>query len=428
MLPAGQEWAAERKGAPVRIIHAADLHIDSQFEGLSAALSDHAAADLISGATRSAFRSLITWALEEKPDAVVLAGDVFDGAWKSTGTRRVFLAGMTDLADAGIPVVMASGNHDAESVLLHDVVYPDSMHVFPVHEPRTFELRDAGLAFHGQGYATPAVEHSLAREYPAPVAGLVNVGVLHANVGATAGHGNYSPCTADDLRALEYEYVALGHIHGRREFAERDRVFAAYSGNLQGRSARETGPKGALLVDLADPSRPDLTFQPLDVLRWELLDVSAAPDARVDDVLDAVAEEYARARDRHAGTPLILRTRITATPTLAAQLRVDEDFTEQIRDITTGSLLEKVTFSALPTEALEAPLDADLQADIHAAVASLTPADVTDVLADLRLRARGPLKGSDIDLASSTYLASVIERAGEDLLSRLSVESSGGEA
>jgi DNA repair exonuclease SbcCD nuclease subunit len=412
----------------VRIIHAADLHIDSQFDGLSAALSDHAAADLISGATRSAFRALVDWALVEQPDAMVLAGDIFDGAWKSTGTRRVFLSGMTDLADAGIPVFMASGNHDAESVLLHDVVYPDSLHVFPVHEPRTFELPDAGLAFHGQGYATPAVEHSLAREYPAPLPGLVNVGVLHANVGATAGHRNYSPCTADDLRALEYEYVALGHIHGRREFVDGDRVFAAYSGNLQGRSARETGAKGALMIDFADPTRPDLMFRPLDVLRWEFLDVEAATDASVDDVLDAVAVEHSRARDRHAGTPLVLRTRISAMPALAAQLRVDGDFAEQVRDVTTGSLLEKVTFTSLESDEIGPPVDAELRAEVQAAAASLTPADVTELLAEVRMRARGPLKGSEIDLSSGAYLASVIERAGEDLLSHLSVESSGGDS
>ncbi len=409
----------------MRIIHAADLHIDSQLSGLSSALADHADADLISGATRSAFRGLIDWAITEQPDALVLAGDIFDGSWKHTGTRRVFVEGMRDLADAGIPVVMASGNHDAASVLMAEVIYPPSMHVLSVESAETLRLDDAGLSFHGQGYATPAIEHSLAAHYPLPDPGLVNIGVLHANVGGSSGHDNYSPCTADDLRSLDYSYVALGHVHARRSFLDGQRTFAAYPGNLQGRSVRETGPKGALLVDLADPRAPHVQFQPLDVLRWEVIEVDATDPARpmssADDVLAAIAADHQQLRAHSGSLPLIVRTRITADPRLLGALRASEELTELVRDVVAGSTLEKVTLHRAPHEESDAPVvDAALRAELERAIDDLAPGEASALLTEVRTRTQALLRDSGVDLSSSTALSALIAEAGQELLDELS--------
>lgn len=408
----------------MRIIHAADLHIDSQLAGLSAALVDHAESDLIAGATRSAFRALIDWALHEQPDAVVLAGDIFDGSWKHMSTRRVFVDGMRDLADAGIPVVMASGNHDAASVLMADVRYPDTMRVLSVDAPDSYRLDDLGLSFHGQGYATPAIEHSLAAHYPVPDPGQVNIGLLHANVGGSAGHDNYSPCTADDLRRLGYDYVALGHVHTRREFADGGRIFAAYPGNLQGRSVRETGPKGALLIDFADPLSPGVAFQPLDVLRWEVIDIYASDPARTltstSDVLDAVSAEHQRLRALHGDMPLIVRTRITADSRLLGTLRLSDDLTDQMRDVVSGSLLEKVSLQRAPESESSGPIvDAVLRAQIEQAIDELEPGDISAVLSDVRTRTQALLRDTGVDLSSTQALSALIREAGQELLDEI---------
>ena len=86
-------------------------------------------------------------------------------------------------------------------------------------------------------------------DYPEPVAGWFNIGVLHTACGR-AGHENYAPCTAADLAARGYDYWALGHVHAF-EIVSRD-PWIVYPGNLQGRSIRECGERGAVIVEVAD--------------------------------------------------------------------------------------------------------------------------------------------------------------------------------
>jgi DNA repair protein SbcD/Mre11 len=64
------------------------------------------------------------------------------------------------------------------------------------------------------------------------------------------GGRRYAPCTVDDLRRFGYDYWALGHIHAA-EIVSRD-PWIVFPGNLQGRSVRETGAKGAVRVTVED--------------------------------------------------------------------------------------------------------------------------------------------------------------------------------
>ena len=114
--------------------------------------------------------------------------------------------------------------------------------------------------------------------------------VLHANVGDVAEHAAYSPCRLDDLVGTGHDYWALGHIH-RRAILRAARPLVAYPGNLQGRSFKpsETGPKGALLVEVAD-GEPVTRFVDLAPIRFEeiAVDVSACEDLGA--VCDALVE------------------------------------------------------------------------------------------------------------------------------------------
>src|SRR3546814_13057718 len=82
-----------------RFLHAADIHLDSPLHGLSR--YEGLPEDDIRGATRAAFDTLVHRAIDEDVDFVVIAGDLFDGAWKDTSTGLCFARAMgrLDLAD-----------------------------------------------------------------------------------------------------------------------------------------------------------------------------------------------------------------------------------------------------------------------------------------------------------------------------------------
>lgn len=246
-----------------KFLHAADIHLDSPLLRLD--VYEGAPAADIRGATRRAFENLVQTALAETVDFVLLAGDVYDGNWKDYNTGLHFASRLARLREAGIPVLLAAGNHDAASSISRSLRLPDSVRVFPHDRPATVVLEPVNVAVHGQGFGTPAVRVDLSRGYPPPVPGCFNVGLLHTAVNGREGHEPYAPCTLAALREKGYDYWALGHVHQHEVLSEAPLV--VFPGNTQGRHARETGPKECVLVTVDDADRTAVDFRPLDIVR-----------------------------------------------------------------------------------------------------------------------------------------------------------------
>ena len=265
-----------------RFVHAADIHLDSPLRGLAG--QDGSVSACIRSATRQAFEQLITLTLEEQADFLVIAGDLYDGDWRDYRTGLFFARQMGRLAAGGIRAFLLYGNHDAESQITRRLVLPDNVSAFPSRQPQTFELKDLGVALHGQSYRQRDTEENLVPAYPQPVAGMVNVGVLHTGLGGAEGHANYAPCTLPELLNKGYDYWALGHVHRGSVLHERPHV--VFPGNLQARHINEAGPKSACLVTVEEGEIVDLALLQADVVRWSLVAVDVSDCYRVADVVE----------------------------------------------------------------------------------------------------------------------------------------------
>ncbi len=292
-----------------RFLHAADIHLDSPLHGL--ARYEGLPAEEIRSASRTAFDGLVQRVLDEALDFAVIAGDLFDGDWRDMGTGLYFARAMGRLDRAGIPVFILAGNHDAASVISRSVPWPPNVRIFGTRRAETHRLPDLGVALHGQGFASPAVTDNLVPAYPPADPHVFNIGVLHTAMAGRAGHADYAPCTLDDLRAKHYDYWALGHVHAFEIVAEAPHV--VYPGNLQGRTIRETGAKGAVIVTVTDREIVSVERIELDVLRWARLNVPCKPGADVTDLIRAgLGRLHA---DNASGRPLVARvTLVGETP------------------------------------------------------------------------------------------------------------------
>lgn len=262
----------------MRFIHAADLHLDSPLRGLSS--YPDAPADRLRTATRDAFLNLVSSAIDEHVDFMVIAGDVYDGDWKDFNTGLFFVRQMGRLRQAGIPVYLLYGNHDAESEMTRGLELPDNVHVFSSRKAETFRIDDKKVALHGRSFKVAATTENLLPGYPEPVAGWLNIGVLHTALEGNSQHAKYAPCSVAELQAKGYQYWALGHVHEHR--VQRGDVTIAYPGNMQGRHIRELGARGALLVTAEHGEITEVDRLEVDVLRWHALeiDISAVADLR----------------------------------------------------------------------------------------------------------------------------------------------------
>jgi hypothetical protein len=395
----------------MKLVHAADIHLDSPMHGLAA--YDGAPVDELRLAARRAFGALVDLCLDERADVLTIGGDLYDGDWHDYATGAFFAREAARLAEAGIPVVLVTGNHDAASRITKSLRLPESVHVLPVDAPGTVLLEELGLAVHGQGYATPAVSADLSLAYPAPVSGLVNVGLLHTSADGKLGHEPYAPSRVERLAERGYDFWGLGHIHERALLWEDPAIL--FPGCLQGRSVRETGPKGATVVTFGADGRPVLDARVLDVVRWAVVDVDATGATDADEVLSDATSALTRAVEAADGRLVAARVRIVGpSPAHAALLRdrraVEWDLRTAAGD---GVWIEKVQVRTTPVSAAAAaPLaDADdALASVAQAFASADLGALAEELAPLASRLPVTLGWDPTEDATLRALLEDVER------------------
>lgn len=303
-----------------RFIHAADPHLDSPLRGLEA--HDGAPIELLRGATRRAFENLVQLTLDECVDFLVIAGDIYDGDWKDYSTGLFFRGQMVRLFDKGIPVYLIAGNHDAASVISKKLSLPENVHVFSTRMAESMTVEGHPVVIHGHGFPNRAVPENLVKDYPSAVSGKFNLGLLHTSLTGRPGHDSYAPCSEADLREKGYGYWALGHIH-QPEIISQD-PWIVFSGNCQGRHARETGPRGCQVVTVSESLQVEsVVWHTLDVVRWQELKVDLAGINIESEALLRVGEALDKAVNEAEGHLVACRIVLVGTTSLHGSLHRD---------------------------------------------------------------------------------------------------------
>jgi DNA repair exonuclease SbcCD nuclease subunit len=335
-------------------LHAADIHLDSGFAGLSAGAPEAAA--LFAGATRAAFRKLVDAAIDGGVAFVVLAGDLYDGPARDVSAALFVRDQLRRLAEARIEVFLAKGNHDAESQIADVLESPPNLRVFSARRAETLQIDSLRVALHGRSFPERHVAEDFARGYPAAMPGWFNIGVLHTSADGRPPHAVYAPCSVAVLGAYGYDYWALGHVHEAETLCADPPIL--FPGCLQGRHIREAGPKGAVRVTVED-GRARAEFLALDALRW-------APVAVDLSGLSTEAERRAAGRDalRTAlaaadGRPVVVRLAWRGATPLDAGLRragaaaLRDEARALAADLSDALLVEKVEVATLPPAATD---------------------------------------------------------------------------
>lgn len=413
-----------------RFVHTADLHLDSPLRSLSLRNAD--LAGLIGDATRQALVRIVNLCLEEQVDALVIAGDLYDGEQTSMKTARFLASQMQRLSEAGIAVFKIRGNHDALSKITQELVLPPSVKIFS-GRAEAVELVRGGLniAIHGLSFAKPQAPESLLPKFKPPVAGAVNIGIMHTSLAGAPGHDAYAPCAVADLHASGFEYWALGHIHQRTHHAGEKTVIMP--GMPQGRDINEAGEKTVSLVTIGDDGsvRVEERLTSLAQFSRITVDVSGASDWRglIDQIGAALEAERERTRSDH----LVARLRLTGRSPLAFAIRRDFDLlqaeAEQRAERAGQAWIEKLELdlSAAPRTARSATtvdpvqeLSALMREDVTASEAFRREVRdmVQGLLDDLPPESRR-FAGQD-EAALDAFVDAIIRDGSEDLMARLS--------
>ena len=242
------------------------------------------------------------------------------------------------LSDAGIQSYVVHGNHDPLDGWTGSISMPPRVHVFrEKYTVEPFEKNGAVLAhIHGASYPTNKPQKTFAQGIRRHVSDGFHIGLLHCNAGADPRHEAYVPRSFKDLAESGMDYWALGHVHERRVVREAASCIV-YPGNTQGRHIGESGPRGCMVVQVADSNTlaMDPEFMCTDAARWSSIVVDIAGLSTEDELLDALEAAQEQLLDQANGRSVLARITLTGRGALYANLRrprMCAELTEQLRE------------------------------------------------------------------------------------------------
>jgi exonuclease SbcD len=224
-VPSSRHSSAHRPSRPLRILHTADVHLESDIF-ISGARAEQIRQDL-----RKAFAAVIELANHRQVDLLLIAGDLFD-------SNRVTDGGMAfardQIARAQMPVVLIPGNHDAHD---ENSVYlsfarggiPENLSLILDPQGQTFEFHRLQARVWGRAMREHSAAYRPLRGLPAPANGWWNIALAHGLFTEDDDGLRSSPISAAEIADSGYDYVALGHVHVFRNLSQ-GATIAAYSG------------------------------------------------------------------------------------------------------------------------------------------------------------------------------------------------------
>ena len=297
----------------MKIVHTGDWHLGARLHGWDRADEEG-----------SFFLQLGAVVARERPDALLVTGDVFDTGTPGNDVAKKFNDALLDVAEAcpTMETVVIAGNHDSYSRLVVDesLWRRHRVHVFgipaedgggmAVFGGNVVEIAGKGVVAavpfcHERNF--PAVEGGSAvgnrmREYFEGMAkfaaGMANgrpcVLMAHLAVGRETDFAGQDrsmavggqECVDPDVLGPGYDYVALGHIHCP-QWVKGGRKVARYCGTPRAIRFDETYGHGVDIVEVEAGKEPALRTEILKPMR-DLVTVGGAEGLAFEDALKAV--------------------------------------------------------------------------------------------------------------------------------------------
>lgn len=261
----------------MKLFHISDLHIGKQLHFYN--LRENQVEIL---------GRIVDMAREQHPDAVIIAGDIYDKSVPSAEAYTIFDRFLNDLSNItpGIPILIIAGNHDSAERLNYASTFLEKHKIYiavfpPIAEDEHLKkvvLQDQYgyvnfylLPFTKPGYVRHLFEEGMITSYDSAIAALIGreeIDYTQRNV--LISHqffvsGDKQPQTCDseqvyisvggidsvDVTSVEqFDYVALGHLHGSQQIGEKH---IRYSGTpLKYSVSEEKHAKAITMVTLGE--------------------------------------------------------------------------------------------------------------------------------------------------------------------------------
>ena len=323
----------------MKIIHCADIHLDSAFTAANPSEAEKRRLSL-----RSAFSSLILYAKTQGTQLFIISGDLFDSDCVTKDTTIMLCREMGALQDCKF--VIAPGNHDpfCMSSPYKLVKWPDNVYIFDSNEISFFEFPELNARVYGYAFTEntytgrPLDGFHVDESY-----GGINILAAHCDFGKQKSF--YAPVTESELENSGFDCAALGHIHKASALQKFGKTVCCYCGCLEGRSFDETGPKGAVVGQLSNDG-VQLKHARFSQKRYEKVQCDITGAKSFSDCAQKIVSECA-----DYGNDAILR--LTLTGVTSPEFFADEQLVRDVLPLPYSVEVIDETLAALDIEKLK---------------------------------------------------------------------------
>ncbi len=225
----------------IKILHCADLHLDSPMSAFDIARAEARRNDL-----RAAFTSMILSVKINKIDFLLIAGDLFDCEFVSKDTIALIAKEFASIPECN--VIISPGNHDPYTASGHyrRAEFPDNVYIFDSPELTYFDFPEKNTTVYGWAFISEHMDSCPLNGFSVENESRINILTAHGDLDAPGS--SYCNISSTVLAGCGFDYVALGHRHTYTEAKQLGGGYVSYSGCLEGRGFDECGVKGAVLA------------------------------------------------------------------------------------------------------------------------------------------------------------------------------------
>lgn len=288
----------------IKLIHAADFHLDSPFTGCDIRMAEMRREEL-----RSTFVNFMMYAKEKQVDLLLLSGDIFDGDTLQPKTVDMVEREFRSLTERGTKIIIAPGNHDpyTKDGIWSKLKLPEGVIVFTSEKLSAVDFPEWNVTVWGYGFRTAVMtKNPFADGNYTLRSDRINILCGHGDLYAATGN---CPITPAQIRASGFDYLALGHIHKASGLQKEGESYYAYPGCPEGRDFGECGEKGALIAILEKENgkfRMESAFQRFGKRRYEILELDVSEFTRQEELLEQLKTDI---RERGLDGDTLLRIR-----------------------------------------------------------------------------------------------------------------------
>lgn len=225
----------------LKFVHCADIHLDAPFrEQGSERYSEIRREDI-----KKAFVKIIEAVKSNQADLLLISGDLYEHQYI---TRRTMDWLYMVLSEAKVPVILIPGNHDPylRNSWYRAWDWPANVHILSYEDPHLV-LDQYGVNLYGIGFSSFKEGRPDLTRVPQPMKDHFNILMMHGTLDMDFTQHDYMPVSTDELKALNYDYYALGHFHSIKQ--EHNII---NPGSPEPLGFDEPGTHGAFLVTLSD--------------------------------------------------------------------------------------------------------------------------------------------------------------------------------